>query len=161
MKAAVRISISGVVGTLAVAALTGVVIPWLGGPRLFAGETGQLCRVFLEEIARAEALTARDLAVQRSIEGKRQVARDLADGKLGLAEAAERFRSLTALLDDGQDDILGSYNLCEGDAQDVFDHILCWVKAVLRDQPGECARVVARLNQEWEQHVGGKAKRSF
>jgi len=161
MKAAIRISISGGVGTLVVVLLTGVVIPRLGGPRLFAGETSQLCRELLAEVVRGEALSVRDTAVQRSLAGKREVVRDLADGKLTLAEAAERFRSLNALLDDGQDDILGSYNLAEGDGQDVFENIICWVEMYLRDRPRKCARVVRRLRREWEQHVAGKAKRAF
>jgi len=86
--------------------------------------------VRVEELQRSNALETRDGALTPCQDGKRAVVAEVIAGRMALPEAAERFRELPALLDDGQDDTLGSYAVAE-DEEGMCRSILSWVAVLL------------------------------
>jgi hypothetical protein len=146
MKASVRVLLCALAGSVAVL-LAGALLPVLGGPALLGDDTARACATCWRELVRGEALRTRDRAAQSNLEDKRRVVLELADGKLTLAEAAERFRGFQARMDDGNDDLLGTYSAMPTGTDAVYRHVLTWVKTQLRDDPRRDA-VVGRLEKE-------------
>jgi hypothetical protein len=109
-------------------------------------------RKFLHEQRRREALARREEAISQSTAIKRAVTAEVVAGRLRLAEAAQRFRQASALLNDGQDELLGRAAPAE-DEQEVYDAVLPWVAVSLRDDPPRQAEVCARLDSERRRHL--------
>jgi hypothetical protein len=156
MSVFVRLSTLVAVGFGAVLLAGWLLIPWLGGPALFGGFQDILEMLWGEQV-RAEALHTRDVAIQRCLEGKRQVVIDLRAGKLSLAEAADRFRELHTFADDGQDPILGPYAGVENSDEAVCRNIIRWAEIQTRDEP-DAAQLLARLNRELADILANKKR---
>jgi hypothetical protein len=147
MKPLLRVAVCGVVLGLVVALVGCVLVPWLGGPALFAVDGPALCRLLWMEHVRGDALETRDEALRHCLAGKVEVTEEVIAGRLSLAEAIDRFRRLHALLDDGQDEVLGSTSPA-GDDEEVARNVIRWVSHALNDQPSRRVEVVARLEKE-------------
>jgi hypothetical protein len=74
-----------------------------------------------------------------------------------LRQAAQRFRELSALVNDGNDDLIGPYLQVSGE-EPLWRSVLVWVRAELyqRGDPGAGA-VLARLQAEYRVCFGHDA----
>jgi hypothetical protein len=106
-----------------------------------------LARVMLREQARAGALDGRREMARRCLEGKQQACDELIAGRLTLAEAADRFERLDALLDDGQDELAGAFTGVRGRAEAAAS-VIHWVSTSRHVAPARRAEVLARLQRE-------------
>jgi hypothetical protein len=157
MKFFVRLSSCVLVAFSLAALLAAVLLPAVGAPSLFSGEALEMGRRVFDELVRQEALAARDGAVLRVIEAKKEVVAGLIAGKLTLADAADRFAQLQGLVDDGQDDVLGPYRgVPHGDVA-VCDNVLAWARGALYGNPRE-GEVMARLARQKRDYLAAKAK---
>lgn len=150
MKVVTRMALCVLAGSLVLAVLAALVVPYLGGPALFDRETVRLCRHLFSEMQRGEAISVRDRQMQRCLEGRLEVVQDLVEHDLHLTEAIYRFRQLNGLMNDGQDSVLGSYrsNRDGDDDAAIYRHIVRWVRMALRDQPDHADSLLRRLEQE-------------
>ena len=118
-------------------------LPLAGGPPLLA----DLHKLLLAEPPRQAALEARADAVRQCLERKDEVVREVASGRLGLAEAAARFERLDAEL--------GGPSLRLA----PVDLVLRWAAAAHKDRPRERAALLARLQREREALLARRAGR--
>jgi hypothetical protein len=104
---------------------------------------------------REEALEQR-LETWRSLTaGKTRTAAELIAGRVTLRQAAERFRELNALLDDGNDEVVGPYRMGSGE-EALWQNVLVWVRAELYKRADKAteAKVLARLKEEYREQFG-------
>jgi hypothetical protein len=121
---------------------------YLALTRWAAGDLATLSR----EAGRAEAMNRRLAAARQLSEGKHRAVAELIVGRLTLRQAAERFGDLGALLDDGNDDVLGACQVLTGE-EALFRSVYSWAVSELRDGPGSSA-VLDRLAKEYRQQFG-------
>ena len=101
-----------------------------------------------------EALDQRLAACQRLMGGKARTAAELIAGRVTLRQAAERFRELNTLVDDGHDDLIGPYQVVSGE-EALWRNVLVWVQAELRQRRDPAApEVLGRLRAEYREHFG-------
>ncbi len=117
--------------------------------RLGAGDLATLVR----EANRGEAMTRRLATTRRVSEGKHHVVAELIAGRITLREAAERFRELNALADDGNDDLIAPFRVVSGEEEALCRNVYFWTEAKLRHrrEPG-AAEILARLKTEYRQY---------
>jgi hypothetical protein len=100
------------------------------------------------------ALEQRLAACQRLTDGKARAAAELIAGRITLRQAAERFRELNALVDDGNDDVVGPYRVVSRE-EALWRNVLVWVRAELRQRRDQAAaEVLARLGVEYRERFG-------
>jgi hypothetical protein len=99
-------------------------------------------------------LEQRRAACRRLADGKSRAAAELVAGRITLRQAAERFRELNALVDDGNDDVVGPYQVQSGE-EALWRNVLVWVRAELhtRRDPN-AAEVFARLEADYREQFG-------
>jgi hypothetical protein len=148
MRVLVRLSALAAVGLGAVLLACWLLVPWLGGPALFDGALGDLLDLVWAEQVRAGAIDVRSQSTRACLEGKHQVDAELAAGRMTLAEAADRFRELGALVNDGQDSILGPYPGVPDTDEDIYRNVILWTQVCHRDTPERERQLVERLKQE-------------
>jgi hypothetical protein len=131
-------------------ALTGfVVVPWLGGPALFAVDGQAPGHEMWQEQRRGEALDKRHAAVGRCLAGKAEVTEEVVAGRLSLAEAIDRFRQLEALRDEGPDEAPGTPSRLAADGDEkIAQNVLSWASWRLYKEPSRRAEVMTRLEKE-------------
>lgn len=105
------------------------------------------------ESHRSEALDCRMETFRRLGEAKRQVATEVAEGRMGLREAARQFGRQQEELDDGYDDVLGPVNLPR-DEEALCRNVIGWVEAMLSDDPDRAGPVVGRLEEDYCRSFG-------
>jgi hypothetical protein len=149
MKVLLRLSVCGVVLGVAVAFVGCVLVPWLGGPTLLGMDFRELFREMGEERQRQEALRVREEAMMHCLKGKQEVTEAVIAGRLPLAEAVRRFRRLQGLMDDGQDEVLGTYSIGGVGNELMARNVLLWVRVALGKRP-EGGEVLRRLEKELE-----------
>jgi hypothetical protein len=88
---------------------------------------------------------------RRCREGKQQACDELIAGRLTLAEAAERFERLDALLDDGQDELAGAFT-------GVRDRAAATASVIRRVATARRAEALARLQRERARMNGASAR---
>lgn len=138
-----RVGAAGLAGSLAMALLALIVLPWVGGSNIAAA-----CRSLLDEQARTEDLTFRDDAVKRSLEGKHQVTKALLDGELSLEEAAARFERLNGDLLQDLDESPGSTTWRGTTRADTYDSVIKWAATALHHRAGDREAALAQLERE-------------
>jgi hypothetical protein len=101
-----------------------------------------------------EALDQRRAACQRLTSSKARTAAELIAGRVTLRQAAERFRELNAMVDDGNDDAVGAYRVESGE-EALWRNVLVWVQATLRQSGDPAApEVLRRLWAEYRERFG-------
>jgi hypothetical protein len=100
----------------------------------------------LREGYRDEALEQRLVVVRQVSAGKREVTAEVLAGRLTLREAAERFRQLNALLDNGTAPRAGT-------EEERCLYVIYWAQGELPEQPGGAA-VLARLEEQYRREFG-------
>lgn len=125
-----------------------LVVPWLGGPALFAVDGAAPGQGLWQEQTRAEALEKRDAAVRRRLAGKAEVTAEVVAGRLSLAEAIDRFRRLEALRDEGPDGVPGTPSRPALDDDEIAQNVLRWASWWLCEEPSRRAEVMTRLEKE-------------
>src|SRR5262245_11672681 len=123
-------------------ALVGVSV----APGLLGGPLAALGRDLLETARLGAALDARNAALARCREGKRDATIRVCRGELGLHEAARLFRALEAF-DDGQDDLLPRRERPSPDHDAACRTVLCWADKYLLGDPRR-AEVLRKLERE-------------
>jgi hypothetical protein len=151
--------ICAVVGLLAVLLVGAVLVPWLGGPGLFDDDLRELGRVLWTEQVREEALVNRERALYQHLTWKEEVVNEVLAGQLTLLEAAERFRAAQGELDDGQDEIIGSFKLVPD--EEMCLNVIRWVSCRLSTDPQRQDEVVGRLQKELQRQQKGKGNNSL
>jgi hypothetical protein len=122
-----------------------VLVPWLGGPSLFPDDLREICENLWTEHLRHEALTVRDQSVQQILSRKREIANEVAAGRVTLVEAVVRFRELRC--DDGRDETLGAY-VSVGDSDEALARsVITHVSTAMMNDPRR-DEVLGRLHRE-------------
>jgi hypothetical protein len=87
--------------------------------------------------------------------GKTRTAAELIAGRVTLRQAAERFRELNALVEDGNDEVVGRYLLVQGE-EALFRNVLRWAEVELHQRGDEAtkAKVLSRLKEEYRERFG-------
>ncbi len=100
------------------------------------------------------ALEQRLAACQRLTAGKSRAAAEVIAGRMTLRQAVERFVELNALVDDGNDDVVGPYQRVSGE-EELWRNVLVWVQAELYTQRHpDAAAVLAPLRAEYRERFG-------
>jgi hypothetical protein len=110
-------------------------------------------RILVQESQREAALVRRNEVVWRCTQGKQRIAAEVIAGRLSLCEAADGFRELNTLLDDGNDDLLGTYQRPAGE-EDLWRNVIVWVRGEVRRDPARGPAVLSRLEKEFQEHFG-------
>jgi hypothetical protein len=118
-----------------------------------AGDLAILAR----EVGRGEAMDQRLDVANRVTAGKHRVTAELVDGRITPARAAERFRELNALTEDGEDDT-SSYQAAS-DEEAVWRNVYFFAVAELdyRRAP-DAAEVLAWLQAGYRERFGHDAE---
>jgi len=110
-------------------------------------------RILLQESQREAALVRRTEAAWRCTQGKQRIAAEVIAGRVSLREAADRFRELNTLLDDGNDDLLGTYQRPAGE-EGLCRNVIVWVRGEVRRDPARAPQVLSRLEKEFRDLFG-------
>lgn len=155
MKVLLRMFVCVIVGLMTTLALAGVV-QFVGGPALFDLANVQALANLWQAQHYEDAITRREDAMRRCLEGKSKVVEAIIEKDLPLREAVQQFRELQDLLDDGQDEILGVH-VSRLEKEDTIDeNIVLWVRSALRDHPSRADEVMKRIEREMREINGGK-----
>jgi hypothetical protein len=102
-----------------------------------------------------EALGQRLAACRAVLAAKTEVLNELIAGRLTLRQAAERFHELYALVEDGNDEVVGRYRVVQGE-EALCRNVLTWAESVLyqRGDKSTKAKVLARLKEEYRERFG-------
>jgi hypothetical protein len=148
VNAWLRLMLMGTAGVVGAGVVLKVVVPLCGGPDLLEGGLSGLVRELNDEAQRSEALGRRDRQVVAALEEKEGIVRELAEGRLTLREALERFRLLREGLDDGLDEVVGRHPAPRDD-EGLYRTLRSWVDSALHHSPRR-EKVLARLEGEWQ-----------
>jgi hypothetical protein len=132
-----------------------VFAPWSDDANLSNMSLRQLAREVVFQYRRQEALKERCRILQRSDEGKRHVADELAEGRLSIADAAEEFHRLNEMLRDGNEELIGTFQTPSNE-EARCSQILGFVSDELRDSPDH-DRVLERLRGEVQEYLRGQS----
>jgi hypothetical protein len=102
-----------------------------------------------------EALVQRLAACCSVQSAKAEAVNDLIAGRLTLRQATERFRELNALMDDGNDELVGPYQVVR-DEEPLCRSVLAWAEVQLyqRGDKATEAKVLTRLKEEYRKRFG-------
>jgi hypothetical protein len=147
LKRALPRLVLGAVTGLTLVAVFGVLGPWsAGSERSLAGVVARLYR----ETVRGEALTRRDEAIRRCLEGKTQITNELLAGRLTLLQAAEAFRDCDDKVKNSNEAGVGTYRIAE-DEEAVCRNVLIWATRAAARRGPQYQVVVRRLEDELRQ----------
>ena len=139
---------------LGTAAALALVVGLVLSTVFFGSGEGGLLWGLLNEEKRAGALDARREMTGRCLAGKREACAELIAERMTLVEAADRFERLDALLDDGQDEVAGTFRRVSGRSEAIAS-VMHWVSRTVDD--ARRAEVLGRLERERDQLVTGAA----
>ena len=108
------------------------------------GDVGRPAREWVDAVARRERLEAEQVAVTRRIEAKRQVAGEVAAGRLSLAGAAARFRAVDEECPFPRALARRLFYPAMSEEEWLCREVSAYVGEALRGQPGRAARVLSR-----------------
>jgi hypothetical protein len=109
---------------------------------------------FFEAGQRVGPLDQRLSESREVIWAKNAVVNELIAGRLTLCQATERFRELHALVEDGNDEVVGPFQVVRGE-EALCRNVLIWVRAELYHRSRqEGDEVFARLRAEYRERFG-------